>query len=158
MKLYSDEMLNTFYNKKRKGIKFILFPLLVIIPIFVFLLIKVNLKTKVLFTFLCGLDLSIFSVILVYNLLENIIKSNDMMIHINGVLSDNFKEIDGVITNISKPLTLKRNIHIIEIEIKGKEINKTYLNIDLFKNEFEVGMNVNIKISNNFIVEYEVKK
>lgn len=158
MKLYSDEMLNTFYNKKRKGIKFILFPLLVIIPIFVFLLIKVNLKTKVLFTILCGLDLSIFSVILVYNLLENIIKSNDMMTHINGVLNDNFKEIDGVITNISKPLTLKRNIHIIEIEIKGKGINKTYLNIDLFKNELEVGMNVNIKISNNFIVEYGVKQ
>ena len=52
---------------------------------------------------------------------------------------------------------LKRNIHIIEIEIKGKEINKIYLNIDLFKNEFEVGMNVNVKTSSNFIVEYEVK-
>ena len=87
MKLYSSEMIDLYLNKKKKGLKISLYPLIIIVPLFVFFIIMVKLKTRVLYTTLSTIDLSIFSVIFIYNLLENIIKSNDLIKHINIVLN-----------------------------------------------------------------------
>ena len=119
-------------------------------------MIIAKLKTRTLFVALATVDLSIFSIIFVYNLLENIIKSNDLISHIKSMLTDNTKEIKGTIISISKPITLKRNIHIVEIEIKSDATYKVYFNIDLFDKNFNVDDIITTKISNNFIVEYEV--
>ena len=157
MKLYSSEMIDMYMNKKKKGLKISLLPLIIVIPLFVFFLIIAKLKTRALFVTLSTIDLSIFSIIFMYNLLENIIKSNDLIKHINSALNGNNREIAGKIISISKVITLKRNIHIVEVEIKGDGIStKAYFNTDLFKYDFKVGDNVYIKLSNNFIVEYEV--
>lgn len=155
--LYSTNMIDLYMNKKKKGIKYSLFPLIVVIPILVLLIIFVKLKTRVLFIALGAIDLSIFSVIFIYNLLENIIKSNDLINHINSVLNGSKIEIDGVITDISKVITLKRNIHIVEVSIKSDTITyKSYFNIDLFNIDFEVDGKIKTTLSNNFIYEYEV--
>lgn len=157
MSLYSSEMINIYMNKKKKGLKISLFPLIIIIPLFVFFLIVAKLKTRALFITLSTIDLSIFTIIFMYNLLENIIKSNDLIKHINTILNGNIKEIDGKITSISKIITLKRNIHIVEVEIRGEGVRtKAYFNVDLFEYDFKVDDNIKTKLSNNFIVEYEV--
>ena len=146
-----------YMNKKKKGLKISLFPLIIIIPLFVFFLIVAKLKTRALFITLSTIDLSIFTIIFMYNLLENIIKSNDLIKHINTILNGNIKEIDGKITSISKVITLKRNIHIVEVEIRGEGVRtKAYFNVDLFEYNFKVDDNIKTKLSNNFIVEYEV--
>ena len=157
MSLYSSEMINTYMNKKKKGLKISLFPLIIVVPVFVLFLIVAKLKTRALFITLSTIDLSIFTIIFMYNLLENIIKSNDIIKHINSVLNGNIKEIDGKITSISKVFTLKRNIHIVEVEIKGEGVRtKAYFNVDLFEYNFKLDDNIKTKLSNNFIVEYEV--
>ena len=157
MSLYSSEMINTYMNKKKKGLKISLFPLIIVVPVFVLFLIVAKLKTRALFITLSTIDLSIFTIIFMYNLLENIIKSNDIIKHINSVLNGNIKEIDGKITSISKVITLKRNIHIVEVEIRGEGVRtKAYFNVDLFEYNFKVDDNIKTKLSNNFIVEYEV--
>ncbi len=157
MSLYSSEMINIYMNKKKKGLKISLFPLIIIIPLFVFFLIVAKLKTRALFITLSTIDLSIFTIIFMYNLLENIIKSNDLIKHINTILNGNIKEIAGKITSISKVITLKRNIHIVEVEIRGEGVRtKAYFNVDLFEYNFKVDDNIKTKLSNNFIVEYEV--
>ena len=63
MRLYSSEMIDMYMNKKKKGLKISLFPLIIIVPLFVFFIIIANLKTRVLFITLSTVDLSIFSVI-----------------------------------------------------------------------------------------------
>ena len=157
MKLYSSEMIDKYMNNKKKGLKFSLFPLIVIIPLFVFFIIIAKLKTRALFIALSTIDLSIFAIIFTYNLLENIIKSNDLIKHVNVVLSGNTKEVSGTIASISKVITLKRNIHVVEVEIKGEGIpQKAYFNTDLFEYNFKVGDNIKATLSNNFICEYEV--
>ena len=157
MRLYSSEMIDMYMNKKKKGLKISLFPLIIIVPLFVFFIIIANLKTRVLFITLSTVDLSIFSVIFMYNLLENIIKSNDLIKHINSALNGNNREISGRIMSISKVITLKRNIHVIEVEIKGDSLShKAYFNTDLFEYDFKVNNNIVAKLSNNFIIEYEV--
>lgn len=157
MSLYSSEMINIYMNKKKKGFKISLFPLIIIIPLFVFFLIVAKLKTRALFITLSTIDLSIFTFIFMYNLLENIIKSNDLIKHINTILNGNTKEIAGKIISISKVITLKRNIHIVEVEIRGEGVRtKAYFNVDLFEYNFKVDDNIKTKLSNNFIVEYEV--
>ena len=158
MKLYSSDMINLYQNKKKKGLKISLYSLIIIVPLFVVFLIMVKLKTRVLFTILSTIDLSIYSVIFIYNLLENIIKSNDLIKHINHVLNGNPKEVYGNIVSISNVITLKRNIHIVEVEIKSEnETNKAYFNLDLFDIGFKVDDKISALISNNFITEYEVK-
>ena len=65
--------------------------------------------------------------------------------------------VNGTISNISSVITLRRNIHIIEIEVKSDSItHKAYFNIDLFEPNFKIDDKVSITLSNNFIVEYEV--
>lgn len=157
MKLYSSEMIDKYMNNKKKGLKISLFPLIIIIPLFVFFILIAKLKTRVLFIALSTLDLSVFAIIFTYNLLENIIKSNDLIKHINSVLNSNAKEVTGTIASISKEITLKRNIHIVEVEIKGEGMpQKAYFNVDLFEYNFKVGDNIKAILSNNFICEYEV--
>ena len=81
------------------------------------------------------------------------------MIHINSILCSNIMEFSGVITDISDVITLKRNIHIVEVEINNNGvISKPYFNIDLFNVDFKEGDKINIKISNNFITEYKVSQ
>ena len=157
MKLYSSDMLDEYKIRRKNGYKFSFYPLIIILPLFIFFILIAKLKTRVLFIALSTIDLSIFAVIFIYNLLENIIKSKDLMIHINSILSSKTTEFSGVITDISDVITLKRNIHIVEVEINNNGvINKPYFNIDLFNVDFKEGDNINIKISNNFITEYEV--
>ena len=156
MKLYSHEMIDMYRNKKKKGLNNSIYPLFVVVPVLIVFMIIAKLKTRTLFIILGTIDLSIFATIFIYNLLENIIKSNDLIIHINSLINETPKEISGVITNISKIITLKRNIHIIEVEITGKTVNKVYFNVDLFELDFEINDQIEAKVSNNFIVEYEV--
>lgn len=157
MKLYSSEMIDLYLNKKKKGLKISLYPLIIIVPLFVFFIIMVKLKTRALYTALSTIDLSIFAVIFIYNLLENIIKSNDLIKHINIVLNGDTKEIYGTIISISNKVTLKRNIHIVIVEISdGYNTCKAYFNIDLFEAKFSVGDSIKATLSNNFIVQYEV--
>lgn len=156
MKLYSNKMIEFYDAKINKAKKVSLYPLFVVIPLFILCIIFTKLATKNLFIFLGTLVLSIFTCNFTYNLIENIIKSKDLIKHIDFVLKGNRQEINGNIISISPKLTLKRNIHIIEIEIKEKnKTYKVYLNIDLFGNKFNVNDNVKVKISNNFICEYE---
>ena len=156
MKLYSRDMIDSFENKKQKGKQIIKYSLFVIVPIFVLLLIFVKLRTKTLFVLLCTLDLSVFAVIFTYNMLENIVKSNDSIRHINNILNTNPTSFSGTITSISKEITLQRNVHIVEVEIKSNSIVKAYFNVDLFDMNFKIGDNINVKTSNNFISECEV--
>ena len=157
MKLYSSEMIDMYMDKKKKGLKFSLFPLIIVVPLFVFFIIIAKLKTRALFIALSTIDLSIFATIFMYNLLENIIKSNDLIKHVNSMLNGNTKELTGKIINISKVITLKRNIHIVEVEIKGTGVHtKAYFNVDLFEYDFKVDDSLKVVLSNNFITEYEV--
>ena len=149
-------MIDSFENKKQKGKQIIKYSLFVIVPIFVLLLIFVKLRTKTLFVLLCTLDLSVFAVIFTYNMLENIVKSNDSIRHINNILNTNPTSFSGTITSISKEITLQRNVHIVEVEIKSNSIVKAYFNVDLFDMNFKIGDNINVKTSNNFISECEV--
>ena len=111
MKTYSIETINFYLNKKKKGLKVSLLSLIVVIPLLIVFIIFVKLKTRILFISLSTLVLSIYGIILTYNILENIIKSKDIIKHINTLLSGDIKEINGRILSISKPITLKRNIN-----------------------------------------------
>ncbi len=159
MKLYSNEMIDLYLNKKKKGLKtsFCILPIVVII--FIIFMIIVKLKTKALFIILGTIDLSIFAVIFIYNLLENIIKSNDLVRHIGSMLKGEETKYEGSIKSISNIITLKRNIHIVEVEINGNNSNiKVYFNIDLFEMNFDVDDHIIVQSVNNFITEYEVIK
>ena len=157
MKLYSDEMIDSLINKKKNGIKMMIFPLFLAIQLLLFFMIVVKLKTKILYVCLSTLDLSIYAIIFVYSLLEMIIRSNDLIRHISNMLNGNKAKISGTITKISNVITLQRNIHIVEVEIKDNDVHKVYFNVDLFNVNFEVGSKIDAEISNNFITEYEVK-
>lgn len=158
MKTYSIETINFYLNKKKKGLKVSLLSLILVIPLLIVFIIFVKLKTRVLFISLSTLVLSIYGIILTYNILENIIKSKDIIKHINTLLSGEIKEINGQILSISKPITLKRNIKVLEIEIKNDNYPiKAYYNYSLLDNDLNVGDNIKIHLSNNYIIDCEVK-
>ncbi len=155
--LYSSSMIDIYMNKRIKGLKIILYPLIIVLPLIVLFILLVSLKTRILFTILTFIVLFIYSIIVTYNIIENIIKSKDLIKHISEVLNGTTRNISGNITNVSSIITLKRNIHIVEIEVKSDTIiHKAYFNIDLFELNIKVNDKVSLTLSNNFIKEYEV--
>ena len=155
--LYSENQIESLNKRKKKSLIFIFAPLAVVLPLFVLFNILAKTNTRALYITLSSLVLAAYAINFIYQVMENLILSNDKIKHIQTITSKETKIIEGEIVSISEPTTLKRNIKVNELELKIEEKTfRVYLNVDFKINDFKVKSKVKLCLVDNYIKEYEV--
>ena len=158
-KVYPSNYIELLKKKKTMPIVVIVSSLLLVSGIDIALLFVTNENNKVLMSIILSVIFVIGLWVSIYFLINGLLFSNRKAAFISQILKSDYQELKGAIEEVGNVFTLNKGLRCFEITFVDDNgvIHKLYLDEELnavFKNN----QKVKIKVSKNFIIEYEVLK